>query len=504
MNSTYIELVKKYLKLYGDINRAKREAAEKLRISRIPKNSELYEFLDEELRDYIYRKPSRTLSGVAPVAVMVKPQGSCRWACRYCPVSSIAPKSYTGYEPTSLRARAVNYDPYLQVKTRIHHYEIQNHYAQKLDVIIMGGTFLDMDREYKEYFVKSIYDAVNGVIENDLESAKRRNETADRRVVGLTIETRPDVYDINELLYYGATKVELGVQTLYDDVYAKIQRGHGLDSVLRATDELRNAGYKILYHMMLGLPGSDPDRDVEMFRILFDDERFRPDMLKIYPTLVVPGSPLYHDYMLGKYQPYDDSTAAEVIAKIFKYIPKYVRIQRINRDIPAHKIEAGVKLANIREIAAKIASGHGIDIEEIRSNEAGRLGDIEYIEEKSRMKEYKYRANGGEEYFIWIEDTQTGALFGFLRLRITDRWSVGDIRGTAIIREVHVYGRETRIGERGKIQHRGIGKRLIRRAEEIASQNNLNISVISAIGVREYYRKLGYSLRGRYMFKVLV
>ncbi|MEM0382912.1 MAG: tRNA uridine(34) 5-carboxymethylaminomethyl modification radical SAM/GNAT enzyme Elp3 [Candidatus Anstonellales archaeon] len=504
MNSEFIRAVIKYLELYGDIDRAKRLAASETKIDRIPKNSELYSVLRDRYRDLLFRKPSRTLSGVAPVAVMVKPQGSCRWKCSYCPVSSIAPKSYTGYEPTSLRARAVNYDPYQQVMTRLHHYEIQNHYAQKLDVIVMGGTFLEMDRDYKEYFIKSIYDAVNNHISEDLESAKRYNETADRRVVGLTIETRPDVYDIEELLYYGATKIELGVQTLYDDVYEKIQRGHKLDAVISSTKELKNAGYKILYHMMLGLPGSDPDRDIEMFKILFEDPRFRPDMLKIYPTLVVPGAPLYLDYRAGLYKPYDDDTAAEVLAKIFRYIPRYVRIQRINRDIPSHKIEAGVKRANIREIATDLATKLGIHLEEIRANEAGRKGELEYNPDRAKIYEIKYEASDGIEYFISMESLDRELIYGFLRLRLPNKWSVDDIKNTAIVRELHVYGKETRIGEVGKVQHRGIGKKLMARAEEIAINNNLNISVISAVGVREYYRKLGYRLVGRYMFKNLV
>lgn len=503
INQDFINSLIKYLDIYKDINKAKRLAASEHKINKIPKNSELYDVLKEKYNDLLLRKPSRTLSGVAPVAVMVKPQGSCKWGCRYCPISSIAPKSYTGYEPTALRARAVNYDPYMQVKTRLHHYEIQNHYAQKLDVIVMGGTFLDMDQEYKEYFIKSIYDAINNKISNSIEEAKKINETAERRVVGLTIETRPDVYDIDELLRYGTTKIELGVQTLYDDVYLKINRGHDLHRVITATEHLKNAGYKILYHIMLGLPGSDPKRDIEMFRILFQDNRFRPDMLKIYPTLVVKGAPLYQDYIKGEYHPYTDSTAGQIIAEIFKYIPRYVRIQRINRDIPSHKIEAGVRKANIRELAINIAQAKGIHIDEIRANEVGRKGDIEYTPENSAIFEICYEASGGKEYFISMESKDRNFIYGFLRLRITNKWSVKDIENTAIVRELHVYGKETRIGEKGKIQHRGIGKALMKRAEEIAHDNKLNISVISAVGVREYYRKLGYKLKGEYMFKQL-
>lgn len=499
----FFNIFLKYFEKFKDINRAKRMAAADLKTSRVPKNSELYKLLSVKLGETFIRKPSRTLSGVAPVAVMVRPQGSCRWKCSYCPVSTIAPRSYTGHEPTSLRARAVDYDPYRQVKARLYHYQIQNHHAQKLDVIIMGGTFLEMDKDYKYYFVKAIYDAVNDVHSKDLEHAKQINETAERRVVGLTIETRPDVYNIDELLYYGATKIELGVQSLYNDVLELVERGHDVDTVIEATYRLKNAGYKILYHMMLGLPGSNPEKDIEMFKMLFNDKRFRPDMLKIYPTLVVKGSKLYNDYLEGNYIPYDDDTAAYVIANAFKYIPKYVRVQRINRDIPSHKIEAGVKKANIRELAIQLANIKGVHIDEIRTNEAGRKGDIAYDPDQSSMFELRYEASNGLEYFISIEPKDRSMIYGFLRLRIPDNWSVEDIKNSAIVRELHVYGRETKIGEVGRIQHRGIGKMLMRRAEEIAQDHNLNISVISAVGVREYYRKLGYRLKGRYMFKDL-
>lgn len=500
----FFKIFLKYFEELKDINKAKRLAAAESKIERVPKNSELYDLLKEKLGESFIRKPSRTLSGVAPVAVMVRPQGSCKWKCSYCPISNIAPKSYTGYEPTSLRARAVNYDPYLQIKARLHHYQIQNHHAQKLDVIVMGGTFLDMDNDYKYYFIKSIYDAINDVISNNLDQAKLINEKAERRVVGLTIETRPDVYNIDELLYYGATKIELGVQSLYDDVLYNVNRGHSVSDVIKATTQLRNAGYKILYHMMLGLPGSDPKRDIEMFKTLFEDQRFRPDMLKIYPTLVIKGSRLYEQYVKKEYVPYDDETAAQVIAQIFKYIPRYVRIQRINRDIPSHKIEAGVKKANIRELAIEFANMNGIHIDEIRTNEVGRKADIEFDFENSQIFEIKYQANDGIEYFLSMESKDRSLIYGFLRLRIPNEWSVSEIENTAIVRELHVYGKETRIGEVGKIQHRGIGKMLMKKAEEIAQDNNLNISVISAVGVREYYRKLGYRLIHRYMFKDLL
>ena len=491
----FIDLLQK-----TDVENAKKIISKKYNLERIPKNSEIAPHLPEQYRHLLFRKPSRTLSGVAPVAVMVKPEKSCKWACSYCPISEIAPKSYTGYEPTTLRARSVNFDPYKQVKARLHHYEIQNHVAQKLDVIIMGGTFLAMDRDYKEYFVKSIYDAINDTISSDIETAKKINETSYRRVVGLTIETRPDVYNIKELLYYGATKVELGVQHPNDEIYMKIKRGHTVSDVIKATRELKNAGYKILYHIMLGLPGSDPDKDINMIEELFDNEDFKPDMLKIYPTLIVKGAPLYEEYKKGLYRPYDDQTAAEVIAKSYKYIPKYVRIQRINRDIPADKIEDGVKLANIREISIELAKKMNIKPNEIRYNEAAR-NDTEFSFENSVYRVFKYYANG-EEYFLSVE-SRDGFIYGFLRLRITDEWSVDEIKNTAIVRELHVFGKETLIGQKGEIQHRGIGKFLLSKAEEIAMENNLDISVISAVGVREYYRKLGYYLKGNYMVKNL-
>ncbi len=500
----FIKDVEVHLRKGLSVEQAKKLAVIKHGLKRVPKNSEILPYLSDDLKKLLFRKPSRTLSGVAPVAVMVRPQGSCRWKCRYCPISSIAPKSYTGYEPSALRARSVNYDPYEQVKARLMHYEIQHHRAQKLDVIIMGGTFLEMEQAYKKWFVKSIYDAVNDYRAPNLEQAILYNETAKRRVVGLTIETRPDVYDIEEMLSYGATKVELGVQHPDDRIYELVERGHTVEDVIKATRELKNAGYKILYHVMLGLPGSNPEKDVKMVKELFENPDFRPDMLKIYPTLVVPGAPLYLDYKKGLYKPYSDEEAAEVIAQAFQYIPHYVRIQRVNRDIPGHKIEAGVKKANIREIAQKLAQKKGIDINEIRANEAARKGLLSYDPEEAKMFEIKYEASGGLEYFLSVEKEDKSVLYGFLRLRIPKEWSVGELEGRAIIREIHVYGPEAPIGEKGVIQHRGIGKQLIKRAEEIAQSHGLNISVISGVGVREYYRKLGYEKGKHYMLKNIV
>ncbi|NPA22643.1 MAG: tRNA uridine(34) 5-carboxymethylaminomethyl modification radical SAM/GNAT enzyme Elp3 [Candidatus Micrarchaeota archaeon] len=497
----FIREVEKLLRQGLSVEQAKKQASIKYRLSRVPKNSEILPHLSEDLQEKLFRKPTRTLSGVAPVAVMVRPQGSCRWRCRYCPISSIAPKSYTGYEPSALRARSVNYDPYEQVKARLLHYKIQHHRAQKLDIIIMGGTFLEMDPAYKQWFVKRIYDAVNEWDAPSLPEALTYNERAERRVVGLTIETRPDVYNIPEMLSYGATKVELGVQHPDDKIYELVDRGHTVEDVIKATRELKNAGYKILYHIMLGLPGSNPKKDLEMIKSLFEDERFRPDMLKIYPTLVVPGAPLYEDYKKGLYTPYSDEEAAQIIAQAFEYIPHYVRIQRINRDIPGHKIEAGVKKSNIREIAQRLAQEKGITPQEIRANEAARKGLLSFNPEETEMFEMSYKASGGEEYFLSVEKEDKSVLYGFLRLRIPKEWSVEELQDRAIIREIHVYGPEAPIGQKGLIQHRGIGKRLIKRAEEIAQEKGLDMAVISGVGVREYYRKLGYHKGHFYMLK---
>ena len=487
----------------------KREAAGKFRLDEFPKNSRILEAfpkgkLTPKIAALLKRKPMRTLSGVAPVAVMVRPGGSCRWGCIYCPYTGNAPKSYTGSEPAARRARDNDFSPERQVKSRLGQFALNGHPTDKCDVIVMGGTFLAMDPKYADEFVKGIYEGLNGRKTNGLVEAKKMNEGASHRMAGLTFETRPDVCgkkEIERMLEYGGTKVELGVQNPSDGIYRKINRGHSVADVAKATALLKDAGLKVAYHIMPGLPGSSPSKDVEMFRKVFADGRFRPDMLKIYPTLVIPHTGLEKMMEAGEFTPYRTGEAAEVIAQAYKYIPEYVRVMRIQRDIPSDLISEGVKKSNLRELVEKRAQELGIQINEIRHREAGLSGLGAGKPELARME---YDASGGREIFLSMEDKKSGALSAFLRLRIPKRSWKKEIGGSAaIVRELHVFGQETPLGERGEVQHRGLGSALLSEAERIAfgEFGKQKMAVISAVGVRKYYFARGYSPEGPYVSK---
>ncbi len=470
------------------------------------------------------RKPSRMLSGVTVVAVMTHPL-PCPGQCIYCPGGPgyNAPKSYFGEEPALRRARRNEFHPYKQVWNRLKQYEYLRQKPSKIEVIVMGGTFLAAPPRYREWFIAMIFEGLNRYPDPipprkwDLEEAQLRNETAKHRCVGLTIETRPDYgYEkhADEMLRYGATRVELGVQSIYDDVLEKVRRGHGVRETIESTRILRDAGFKIVYHIMPGLPGSDPDRDIEMVKEIFENPDFRPDMLKIYPTEVVEGTELYKWWLEGRYKPYDDETAIEVISEMYRYIPKYVRVMRIRRDIPAHEVIAGTHYSNLREFVEKRCLEKGIKIREIRFREVGlqmwkynRVPNPKYIE----ITRTTYEAGGGIEEFLAVEDTRNDIIIGFLRMRIpSEKAHRPEIDSrTAIIRELHVYGPELPVGEHGfSWQHRGWGSKLLREAERIAVEEYdiRKMLVLSGVGVREYYRKHGYYRppNSPYMHKILV
>lgn len=494
-----------------DLDKLKAEASRKFALDAFLKNTRILEDfpkkkLTKEIHALLKRKPMRTLSGVAPIALMIAPENSCKWACMYCAYTGKAPKSYTGSEPAALRARDNAFNPHMQVKSRLKQFELNGHDTSKCDAIIMGGTFLATDAEYKSNFVKRMYDAFNGTRAGTLNEAKKINETAAHRVVGLTIETRPDVCgkkEIDEMLEYGATKAEIGVQNPSDSIYKRINRGHTVADVTKATKLLKDAAFKVAYHLMPGLPGSSPKKDVEMFKKIFSDERFRPDMLKIYPTLVIPGTGIHKLMQQGEYEPYSTETAAEVIARAYKFIPKYARVMRIQRDIPSNLIFGGVKKSNLREIVEKKAKELGIKINEIRHREAG-LGRKEL--ENPQLMRLSYNASKGKEIFLSIEDKKANAIAAYLRLRIPHSSHRKEINGkTALVRELHVCGEETPLGEKGAVQHKGYGTQLLAEAERISKEDfdKSKLAVISAVGVRQYYYKKGYSPDGPYVSKIL-
>ncbi len=510
------EILKNNITNKREILKIKRKIAKKLGLNRIPSDAEILKSFKgdtryERLRDILRVKPVRTLSGVAVVSVMTSPAPCPHGKCIPCPggVEFNTPQSYIGLEPAAQRGKQHNYDPFKQVYSRLRELKEIGHDTDKVEIIIMGGTFPARQKEYKLNFILGIYSALNsfdGEIKrySDLELAKKDNERAKARCVGMTFETRPDYAKeehIIEMLRFGGTKVELGVQSVYDDVLLKIKRGHEVKEVVEATKKLRDSGFKVGYHIMPGLPGSDFDRDLKMFKILFEDQNFRPDYLKIYPTLVVKGTTLYEMFERGEYRPYTTEEVVELIARAKKFIPEYVRIQRIQRDIPVDKA-IGLDKGNIRQLVHERLRQLGYSCRCIRCREVGHKLK-EYRESDFEEVVRKYKASDGVEYFISYEDISNDALIGFIRLRFPDNPFIKTLKDTALIRELHVYGKALRIGttEEKAFQHKGFGAKLLQLAEQIAKEKFDRIAVISGVGVREYYRKFGYKKEFEYMVK---
>jgi elongator complex protein 3 len=456
----------------------------------------------------------RSKSGVAVVAVMIRPV-SCPYNCAYCPTSDIAAKSYTGHEPAALRARQNEFDAFRQAAARLRQFGDNGHETSKCEAIVMGGTFNVQPLEYQREFLKGLYDAFNEQKSDSLEQAIRQNETAPHRMVALTFETRPDCASpaqVSQLLEWGATRIELGVQSLSDEKLHKVRRGHGVSATVAATANCKDSFLKVCYHFMPGL-FSSPQEDVAMFRRLFDEPEFRPDMLKIYPTLVIAGTELHDMWQRGEFTPYDTAVAAEVIAECKRYVPDYVRIMRVDRDIPTHQIAGGVKNLNLREYVAAKCIEKEIKCRCIRCRQAG-ISELKFgkkVDEGAvELKRLDYEASKGMEVFLSYEDVTNDLLVGFLRLRLPNADNVfrNEIDSTtAGVRELRVYGEHVAVGEKliGAEQHHGYGKRLLLEAERIAKEewDCGKVLVTSGVGVREYYYKRGYAREGAYVAKPL-
>ena len=457
----------------------------------------------------IARKRSRTLSGVAIVAVMTAPARCPHGRCTYCPggLDAGTPQSYTGEEPSALRGAQFHWDARAITEHRLATLEELGHPTSKVEVIVMGGTFPSRPDSYQIETFQGIFDGLNGSVSSSLAEAQRRNETAPRRCVSLTVETRPDwctLPVVDRLLGSGVTRVEVGVECLRDDVLRSVGRAHGVEEVRTASRAARELGLKLCYHLMLGLPGMTPERDLEDAGRLFGDPAFRPDMIKIYPTLVIAGTPLYDEWRAGRYEPYDAPTAARLIADIKRRLPPWVRIQRIQRDIPARLIAAGVRAGNLRQLALEELARTGERCRCLRCREPGRRGMPSA--ERFALNECAYPASGGEERFLSFEDPATDTVIGFLRLRMPS--GSENSLDAPVIRELKVLGTEVPVGDSGgavgSYQHRGLGRALIDRAEELARSDGFrSIYVTSAVGTREYYRRLGFASAGPRMTKRL-
>jgi len=441
------------------------------------------------------RKPTKTISGITPVAVMLPPRACKHGTCLYCPSLDV-PQSYTPKSPVVMRASEVNYDSYKQVQARIKAFQVMNHPTDKIELIIMGGTFLEYPEEFQYEFIKRCYDALNEKNSKSLEEAQKLNENLKYRCVALCIETRPDecIQYINRMREFGVTRVELGVQMPDDKIYKLIQRGHTVKDVINATKALKDAGFKVGYHIMPGLPGSNIKKDLQLFKRLFSDDNFKPDQLKIYPCQVIKGAKLEEEYWEKRYKPYTKEQIENLLSEMIKIVPRYCRIMRIMREIPPDYLVAGTTRIDLRKDVEKELRDNKSNIKEIRFREIGF--NKEKLNLNLELKITKYKASEGKEYFLEIVN-KDDVLFGLLRLRIAN--------GKSIIRELHVYGQSLKLGEKGELsQHKGFGKMLMKEAEKISKKEKINkISVISGIGVREYYRKLGYNLENTYMVKKL-
>jgi elongator complex protein 3 len=408
-----------------------------------------------------------------------------------------------------MRAALLGYDPYKQVKARLKAFHIMKHPTDKIELIIMGGTFLSYPLSYQKWFVKRCYDALNSEDAADLEKAKKMNESAKHRCVALCIETRPDVCgkaEIKRMLQFGGTRCELGVQAIDNRIYRIVKRAHSVNDVVKATQLLRDAGFKIGYHIMPGLPGSSPQHDLRMFKELFLNENFKPDQLKIYPCQVVEGSLLVEMFEKGKYKPYSERLLVELIIKFLQAVPEYCRVMRVMREIPLDYLVAGTKRIDLRMVVDEEIMKKGIKVKEIRAREIGfALREGKRIDKNLKLKVRKYKAASGYEYFLEITN-KDNILFALCRLRIPYKPFIPELKRAAILRELHVYGPAQEIGKRikGRYQHHGFGRCLVKEAEKIAKSKKMKkIAVISGTGVREYYRKLGYTLKGAYMVKYL-
>ncbi len=480
----------------------------------VPSNVQWLEALSpperERLKGVVRRKPTRTLSGVAVVAVMTSPARCPHGRCTYCPggVDLGTPQSYTGEEPSALRGAQFNFDPRAITAHRLRTLETIGHPTSKVEAIVMGGTFTARPRHYQLEVFRGIYDGLNGAVSPTLAEAQRENETAARRLVSLTVETRPDWVTpetLPFLLESGVTRVEIGVECLRDEVLAAVGRAHGVESVRAATRAAKDRGLKVAFHMMPGLPGMDPAKDLEDLRRLFDDPALRPDMLKLYPTLVLPATPLYADWKAGRYRPYDTPAAVELLARAKAGFPGWVRIQRIQRDIPARLIADGVRHGNLRELVHRRLAELGSRCRCLRCREPGRRATPPA--DAYRLTETAYPASGGEERFLAFEDPVSDTVAAFLRLRFGSGETAGGL-DAPVVRELKVLGNEVPVGRPAAgpldLQHRGFGRALLARSEELARSKGFSrLYVTAAVGTRRYYAALGFVPAGAHMAKRL-
>lgn len=506
-----------------------RQVSSEFHLKHLPRRHDFLKYLPENCswRNTLKLRPIKTASGVTVVTVMAMPHPCPQGRCIYCPggVEFNTPLSYVGSEPATKIAQAHSYDPFEQITTKLNSLEINGHDTGKIELIIIGGTFPFMEEKYQQDFVKACYDGLNSDLKpkcsSTLQEAMSANETSKHKCVGLTIETKPDYCKrshIETMLHLGVTRVEIGVQSLRNEVFRFTNRGHSIDDVIESFKTARNAGLKIVAHMMPGLPGSSPKKDLEDLHQLLYDPRYKPDMLKIYPTLVLRNTGLHKLHCNGQFTPYTDEEMVKILVDLKKRIPPWIRIMRIQREIEAKDIVAGPKEGNLRQIALERLSTEGYTCKCIRCREIGLRRKGRFDEHSAKLTRLDYTAAGGQEIFLSYETDDGSALLGFLRLRKvvgsfdSELYSyVCDDNHTqvvAVVRELHVYGQMLNVGRKANNhswQHRGLGRLLMAEAEQIAKfEFGVDaLSVISAVGTKKYYEKLGYNRHGHYVTKLL-
>jgi elongator complex protein 3 len=501
----------------------------KYKLKSMPKLVDIIAAVPEDQKDLLLpklkAKPVRTASGIAVVAVMSKPHRCPHIAmtgniCVYCPGGpdsdfEFSTQSYTGYEPTSMRAIRARYNPYEQARGRIDQLKALGHNVDKIEYIIMGGTFMSLSEEYRNRFISQLHDALSGHNSQDVDEAVRMSEQSLTKCIGITIETRPDYClkpHLSQMLRYGCTRLEIGVQSVYEDVARDTNRGHTVKAVCESFQLSKDAGYKVVAHMMPDLPNVGMERDLFQFMEYFENPAFRSDGLKLYPTLVIRGTGLYELWRTGRYKNYSPEALIDLVAKILSMVPPWTRVYRIQRDIPMPLVTSGVEHGNLRELALNRMKDLGTTCRDVRTREVG-IQDIHNKVQPDQVELIRrdYTANGGWETFLSYEDPHQDILIGLLRLRkcseaaFRPELKVGQC---SIVRELHVYGSVVPIHSRdpSKFQHQGFGTLLMEEAERIAREEHgsVKLAVIAGVGTRHYYRKLGYELDGPYMSKKLV
>ncbi|XP_065537988.1 elongator complex protein 3 isoform X2 [Lathamus discolor] len=532
MMMTIADIIKQLIEAHEqgndvNLNKLKTKTAAKYGLSAQPRLVDIIAAVPPQYRKVLVpklkAKPIRTASGIAVVAVMCKPH-RCPHInftgniCVYCPGGpdsdfEYSTQSYTGYEPTSMRAIRARYDPYLQTRHRVEQLKQLGHSVDKVEFIVMGGTFMALPEDYRDYFIRNLHDALSGHTSNNVAEAVRYSERSLTKCIGITIETRPDYClkrHLSDMLSYGCTRLEIGVQSVYEDVARDTNRGHTVKAVCESFHLAKDAGFKVVAHMMPDLPNMGLERDMDQFVEFFENPAFRPDGMKLYPTLVIRGTGLYELWKTGRYKSYSPSTLVDLVARILALVPPWTRVYRVQRDIPMPLVSSGVEHGNLRELALARMKDLGTQCRDVRTREVG----IQEIHHKVRPYQIElvrrdYVANGGWETFLSYEDPEQDILVGLLRLRKCSEESFRpELKGgVSIVRELHVYGSVVPVSSRdpSKFQHQGFGMLLMEEAERIAKEEHgsWKIAVISGVGTRNYYRKIGYELEGPYMVKKL-